>query len=173
MVASKSVGLFLALGVLISTLTFANQEVMAKLDADVAGKLIELGDAADTCSDKREAADISVSFEDVRGLNLSRNELLNALFYLSLRNGYACSEPALKELVFAVALKERIHEAYGKPSANILEALSKLAFPSADYLEIELEYLKLAEPARRHLEGIFGTEPFDVNKVLKKLPEIQ
>jgi hypothetical protein len=173
MAVGKSAGFLVLVGIFISTFTFANQGVISKIDADVAGKLIELGDATEICSDKREATDISVSFEDVRGLNLSRNELLNALFYLSLRNGYACSEPALKELVFAVALKERIHETYGKPSANILEALSKLAFPSADYLEIELEYLKLAEPARRHLEDIFGTEPFDVNKVLKKLPEIQ
>lgn len=173
MAVGKSIGFLVLVGTLISPFSLANQDVVSKIDADAAGKFIELEDAAKVCGDKREAADIPVSFEDVRGLNLSRNELLNALFYLSHRNGYACSEPALKELVFAVALKERIHETYGKPPASILEVLSKLAFPRAEHFEMELEYLKLAEPARRHLEGIFGTEPFDVNKVLKKLPEIQ
>ncbi|WP_220813247.1 hypothetical protein [Pseudomonas paralcaligenes] len=146
---------------------------MAKLDADAADKLVKLESMAGVCNDKRDVTDIPVSFEDVKGLDLSRDELLNAIFYLSYRNWYTCSEPALKELVFAVALKERIHETYGKPSANILEVLSKLAFPSSEYLELELEYLQLAEPARRHLESIFGTEPFDAIGVLKKLPEIQ
>lgn len=173
MAANKSaLAILAALGLLAMPWASANDEVLERLGQDVALKLVHLEQTTGQCQQKQTtSAAPSLSREEIKALGLTREESIYAIGYLHQRNDYACTHQALIELLFAATLQQYAQKAYEQTPTEFAQVLAELTQPNTRYFEMAIAYAKLSQAARNALEKAFGTEPFDLNAALEKIPE--
>jgi hypothetical protein len=162
---------------LLLTLLLAGGTVWADAPADAALRLLQqrannsaiaLSERMMVCDRVREANAIP-SIDAARIEGVDANTLRAALAYLSRRNYVACEGALRPQLAYGLGAMTAVATEYGV-TAPELEALpevnAELLYPSSRDIEWELAYERLPEAAREYLDGVVGTEPFDLVEAL-------
>lgn len=173
MAANKSSSfIFLLFSVLLAPCASANDEVLALLSRDVATKFAQLGQIIEQCQEtKKTSAPPVIEVEKLKALNISKNQALTALAYLSHRNGHNCEYQTRTELLFAVTLLDNARKEYDKPATNVQSPLTELTLPDTGYFELAIDFAKLPQSARSHMEQVAGNKPFSFVETVHSLPD--
>ncbi|WP_220812362.1 hypothetical protein [Pseudomonas paralcaligenes] len=149
----------------------ANAEVLRLLQREVAVKTTLLAAAEKECTAREQAAlPARLTTENLQALGLPRHDLGLAVGYLVQRNGYACSQAALAELLHAALALERTQKVLGQTPSQISGNLVDTVFPGPSYYKMAMAFSKLPEESRIPLEHLIGSEPLDMRAVLQRLP---
>ncbi|KAB7627279.1 hypothetical protein [Alkalilimnicola sp. S0819] len=146
----------------------AEEEVVELLKADVVAKVDQLQKVSRRCEQAKRQG--QVSLENLAALALSREQLIAAVGYLSLRNDYLCTQQARRELSFALAAFESVRQDYDYPPSESGLVQQELLYPSARYYELGVHYARLPSEAREQAQAVVGSRPFELMPVLNAIP---
>ncbi|TRX72909.1 hypothetical protein [Pseudomonas mangiferae] len=146
------------------------EQVVAAMQQDVAARMATFGERIEACRALRRQDTPRLDRATLRGFQLSRDLLIDAIGHLSFRNRDACDREERLELAYALGALESVRRGYGMTDDPLVgDTLAKAVYPDRERQELALRYRGLPENVRAYLERAVGQKPFDLGRVLGQL----
>lgn len=151
---------------------FANAEVVEIVRAEAHSAFERLEEKTSECLEKKTRKLAPLDLNALQLRHISRKEALIALSYLYQRNSDACGRAERINFSYSLGVLDSILKEYNVTvPIDIPEAQSLLLYPSHRDYERYLQYMQLNESAREYIEGLVGTEPFNIRDVRNNIPD--